>query len=232
MPNLIGLTLDQAVTRLPEKMRIGGDEVGDKPPTPEQAFRIFAQQPAPGTKVDTDKEVVVTVKRYGSGRTASADDTAATGGGDGATGTASGNFEGEWEGTTGSGSAATRIKVVIKREGGSYGVWVDGEKVPRIQMEKGELFYYETLSMAIVPFTGYAERTEPKEDDPGRFKIILSVSGDQLNIDFSDPKGTKRARQGTLARKRAANYDYSDKVKKTNAADAKRFENQFKPRRP
>ncbi|HEX4640076.1 MAG TPA: RHS repeat-associated core domain-containing protein, partial [Chthoniobacterales bacterium] len=68
MPNLIGLTLDQAVTRLTGKMRIGSDEAGDKPPKPEKAYTIFSQTPAPGTKLDPNKETVVSVKRYGSAK--------------------------------------------------------------------------------------------------------------------------------------------------------------------
>ena len=43
MPNLTGLTLEQAVARLPAKMEILSDEIGDKPPTPEKALTIFAQ---------------------------------------------------------------------------------------------------------------------------------------------------------------------------------------------
>ena len=66
MPDLIGLTLEQAVARLPKSMRVNSDEVGDKPPTPEKAFTIFAQTPAAGTTFDPKKPPVVSVKRYGS----------------------------------------------------------------------------------------------------------------------------------------------------------------------
>jgi len=70
MPNLVGLTLEQASTRLKGKMRIGGDEIGNKPPSPEKALTIFFQTPAAGSKLATDKETVVTVKRYGSAKEA------------------------------------------------------------------------------------------------------------------------------------------------------------------
>ena len=65
MPNLIGLTIDQAVTRLGRNMRIGDTEAGDKPPTPEQARTIFSQTPAAGSNVDLNKPLVVSVKIYG-----------------------------------------------------------------------------------------------------------------------------------------------------------------------
>lgn len=71
MPNLIGLTLDQAVTRLNSNMRIGGDEMGSKPPTPEQALTIYQQSPAPNSSVPTNGPVVVTIKRYGSAKESS-----------------------------------------------------------------------------------------------------------------------------------------------------------------
>ncbi len=66
MPDLTGLTLEQAVARLPAGMRIGSVEMGDKPPKPELALRIFGQTPAPGTKIDLKIPPAVTVKHYGS----------------------------------------------------------------------------------------------------------------------------------------------------------------------
>lgn len=72
MPNLIGLTLDQAVTRLTSNMRIGSDEIGDKPPTAEKALTIFSQSPAAGSRVDTSRPIVISVKRYGSAQTQAA----------------------------------------------------------------------------------------------------------------------------------------------------------------
>ena len=69
MPKLTGLTLDQATTRLGKHMRIGSDEAGNKPPKPDDAYRIYYQTPAAGTKIDPDKETLVSVKRYGSAKT-------------------------------------------------------------------------------------------------------------------------------------------------------------------
>ena len=69
VPDFRGLTLEQATTRLPSNMTITSDEVGDKPPTPEQALTIFSQYPSPNTMFPPDKQVVVAVKRYGSAKT-------------------------------------------------------------------------------------------------------------------------------------------------------------------
>lgn len=69
MPNLIGMTLEQASNALPKNMRIGGDELGDPPPTPDKAMTIFSQTPAPGSKVDSSKPVVVAIRRYGKAGT-------------------------------------------------------------------------------------------------------------------------------------------------------------------
>jgi hypothetical protein len=66
MPDLIGLTLDQAMSRLRPNMRINSDEVGDKPLKPELALTIFSQYPAANAKIDANKPIIVTVKRYGS----------------------------------------------------------------------------------------------------------------------------------------------------------------------
>jgi hypothetical protein len=66
MPDLTGLTLEQAVTRLPAKMEILSDEVGDKPSKPELAWTIFFQTPAPGPfDPKKPRPTVVRVKRYG-----------------------------------------------------------------------------------------------------------------------------------------------------------------------
>jgi PASTA domain len=73
MPDLTGLTLDQAITRLGSNMNIGGDEIGSKPPTPEKALTIYQQNPAPNSTVPTDTPVVITVTRYGSAKESSVD---------------------------------------------------------------------------------------------------------------------------------------------------------------
>ncbi|MFN2624086.1 MAG: PASTA domain-containing protein [Chthoniobacterales bacterium] len=66
MPNLIGLTLEQAAARLPSNMRIGSIDAGLKPRKPELAMTIFAQTPPAGTKIDPKNPPVVSVKQYGS----------------------------------------------------------------------------------------------------------------------------------------------------------------------
>jgi beta-lactam-binding protein with PASTA domain len=66
MPDLTGLTLEQAVARLPAGMRVSSYEGGDKPPKPELAYTVFAQTPAAGTKIDLKKPPLATVKVYGA----------------------------------------------------------------------------------------------------------------------------------------------------------------------
>lgn len=66
MPNLTGLTLEQAVARLPAGMRVSSYEGGDKPPKPELAYTVFSQTPPVGTKLDLKKPPLVTVKVYGA----------------------------------------------------------------------------------------------------------------------------------------------------------------------
>jgi len=65
MPNLIGLTIEQAAAMLPANSRIGSDEIGDKPPSSDKALTIFHQYPPAGQNIS--KGVVVAIKRYGSG---------------------------------------------------------------------------------------------------------------------------------------------------------------------
>lgn len=66
MPSLIGLTLEQAVTRLPANMQVTSVEVGDAPPSADLARTIFFQSPAANSPVDATKPVVITVHIYGS----------------------------------------------------------------------------------------------------------------------------------------------------------------------
>ena len=113
VPDLVGLTLSQATSRLTGKMRIGGDEVGDKPPTPEKAFTIFSQYPAAGTKIDTSTEVVVTVKRYGSAEAAAP-----------AANRFDGRYSGRYSGTasTGFGPIAQKGAVTFTVSGGAISI--------------------------------------------------------------------------------------------------------------
>src|SRR5262249_32257151 len=68
MPNLIGLTVDQASTRLTKNMQIGSVDVGAKPPNAEKAMTIYFQNPSANSKIDGNKVVTVTVKAYGSAK--------------------------------------------------------------------------------------------------------------------------------------------------------------------
>ena len=133
MPSLLGLTIDQATTRLTSNMRIGGDEVGDKPPTPEKAYTIYAQSPAANTKVAPDQEVVVTVKRYGSAQTSSPQPEQV-----------SGNFEGSWGGTFLLSTKPEELVIKITRGPNGY-VVAPGKYEPQTaHLENGNLvFAYE-----------------------------------------------------------------------------------------
>jgi hypothetical protein len=122
MPNLIGLTLDQAVSRLTRKMRIGGDEVGDKPPRPEKAYTIYAQSPLAGATIDSNKETVVRVKRYGSAKaTESAVATPP------ASAEQSDPFVGTWTGMSFMFKPYVPVELVIRKEGSSYSITYSGK---------------------------------------------------------------------------------------------------------
>ncbi len=145
MPNLIGLTLEQAMTKLRSNMIIGGDEIGDKPPTPEKALTIFFQTPAAGTKVASDKKVVVTVKRYGSAKTEKNPPKS--------TGPAAANPLGltlsgkytRWTGkvtrtAAGGGGAGGEWDFVIRRRSnGRYDYWFNQQALFDVKIENGKL---------------------------------------------------------------------------------------------
>ena len=64
MPFLVGLTIEQASALLPADARIGSDEIGDKPKTPEKALTIYFQYPPAGQRITDD--VSITIRRFGS----------------------------------------------------------------------------------------------------------------------------------------------------------------------
>lgn len=112
MPDLRGLTLEQAAARLPAKTQILGDELGEYPPTPERAMTIFSQTPAAGTTFDPQNPPVVTVKRYGSAKIydASTDPLA-----------------GKWVGVS-IYKSDVPVEMLIRREGGRYVIYVVGNE--------------------------------------------------------------------------------------------------------
>jgi beta-lactam-binding protein with PASTA domain len=65
MPDLTGLTLEQAVAQLPPNTQVLADEMTAYPPTPEKALTIFSQTPGKGAPLAPS----VTVKRYRSAKT-------------------------------------------------------------------------------------------------------------------------------------------------------------------
>ena len=137
MPNLIGLTLDQAVSRLPRNMRVGSDEIGDKPPSPDLALTIFSQTPAPGANVDTSKSVVISVKRYGSSRadatTSSDADTADSSSQPGTSGSSQANTAARFDGTyVGSYSGADKGRVRFSVNGGTITISSPGSGSGRV----------------------------------------------------------------------------------------------------
>lgn len=107
MPDLTGLTLEQAVAQLPPKTQVLADEMGEYPPTPEKALTIFSQTPAKGAPLAP----VVTVKRYGSAKIydASTDPLA-----------------GKWVGV--SIYKDKEVEMLIRREGGRYVIYVVGNE--------------------------------------------------------------------------------------------------------
>ena len=203
MPNLIGLTLDQAMTRLTDNMTIGGDEVGDKPPSQEKALTIFAQTPAPGAKLPRDKKVIVTVKRYGSGKVEPQATTQEQTSG----GNVTSDLEGEWEGMLGSGKEAQKASFTISRQNGDYYVSMPGQKATRGKIENGKLVMEGVLDFSgVAPFSFGGPPVESKDTDPARLKIFFSASGDDLNIDVTvttRKAGEKKVHAGTIHRKKA-----------------------------
>jgi beta-lactam-binding protein with PASTA domain/predicted nucleic acid-binding Zn-ribbon protein len=199
MPNLIGLTLDQAVTRLTSKMRIGSDEVGDKPPTAEQAMTIFSQTPAAGSKVDTSKQVVVSVKRYGSAKS-SAEPVATPEPEPPSTATSSsgasgGGFEGKWGGNINADGKRQYVTFAVRRQGNGYVIVSDQDPGKPIVMDvrDGNLFYETKLD-----FSGVLGPNS-KDPDPTTIRATVSMDGDdrlQATVQVVNRKQNKRITAG------------------------------------
>ena len=194
MPNLIGLTLEKAMTKMRSNMRIGGDEIGDKPPTPEKAMTIFSQTPAAGVKIASDKQVVVTIKRYGSAKEGPAVSKASS-------------FEGTWEGLSPFSAQGKQETAVTKITRSGTGYLVDARKkdagkglvVPG-HLENGKLVFVIEIDLGdLVGLSlGGAKLTEHKKDESGimRYTFTCTVKGNDLPFgldmkmpDDKDPKG-------------------------------------------
>ena len=194
MPDLIGLTLEQAMTKMRSNMRIGGDEIGDKPPTPEKAMTIFSQTPAAGVKIASDKQVVVTIKRYGSAKEGPAVSKASS-------------FEGTWEGLSPFSAQGKQETAVTKITRSGTGYLVDARKkdagkglvVPG-HLENGKLVFVIEIDLGdLVGLSlGGAKLTEHKKDESGimRYTFTCTVKGNDLPFgldmkmpDDKDPKG-------------------------------------------
>jgi hypothetical protein len=108
MPDLTGLTLEQAAAQLPPNTQVLADEMGEYPPTPEKALTIFSQTPAKGEPLAP----VVTVKRYGSAKTydASSDPLAGT-----------------WVGVS-IYRKGVPVEMLIRKEGGRYVLYLIGNE--------------------------------------------------------------------------------------------------------
>jgi beta-lactam-binding protein with PASTA domain len=194
MPSLIGLTIDQATTRLTSNMRIGGDEVGDKPPTPEKAYTIYAHSPAANTKIAPDQKVVVTVKRYGSAKEASADPSGDI-------------FVGTWEaisaevdGKKAEGKADPTQKasvMEISRKAGGYVATGLGPQNPdgkpadldKGVVENGRLGFKVDIDMGKVVGmqlgdTNLMESQASPEETTMRMRWTLTPEGDNLVMEF------------------------------------------------
>ena len=198
MPKLTGLTIDQATTRLTDKMTIGGDEVGDKPDKPEQAYTIYAQHPAPGADISKLQKVVVTVKRFGSAKA----DAGPSMTGD--------PFVGTWEAigarldgvevTPKGGSPDPTVKasvLEVSHEPGGYlakGIGpVDdkgkSEDLHKGLVENGRLVFKVDIDLAKVVgmsigSTNLLESKANPEDTTMRLRWTLTPVGDNLEMEF------------------------------------------------
>jgi beta-lactam-binding protein with PASTA domain len=200
MPSLIGLTLDQATTRLTSNMRIGGDEVGDKPPTLEKALTIYSQTPAAGSKIDKDKTIVVAVKRYGSGKEAPPEEIPASGGEQASSGS------GDWVGTWGTPGTKVGEGITISREADGYvlsGALVGkGPPVRHGVVQGGQLLFHtevdprDVVGIAIGGARSEADKTGKKKDETFQLNFKFVRQGDTLDFDMeSIEPGGKTTRQ-------------------------------------
>lgn len=187
------------MTRLTSNMRIGGDEVGDKPPAPEKALTIFAQTPGAGSTIDPKKNVVVTVKRYGSSKSTEEGtpppfDEQPTGA------VTSAGLEGTWGGNLalkGEGKP-NYMKFNVRRNGDAYIIYT--EKGDSIPMKGGGnmLVYEDKLNFDLNLFGG---KSAP--NDPVNIRVTATlVSENELQIWFKawSSSGQKEGVLGTLAR--------------------------------
>ena len=117
VPDVIGLTIQQAQTRIEAAgLKLGGVESGTlQPPSPDKAYKVYAQipragEPAPGNQI-------VMVKEYGSGQRATAPPTV--------TGQADA-FLGRWSGPGTVLGERRNITIEVRREGNSY-VFIDAQ---------------------------------------------------------------------------------------------------------
>lgn len=200
MPSLIGLTLDQATTRLTSKMRIGGDEVGDKPPTVEKALTIYSQTPAAGSKITSDKPIVVSVKRYGSGKEAPPEETPGSGG------EQASSESGDWVGTWGTPETKAGDAITIGRDSDGYvlsGALVGkGPPVRHGVVQGGQLLFHtevdprDVVGIAIGGARSEADKTGKKKDDTFQVNFKFVRQGDTLDFDLeSIEPGGKTTRQ-------------------------------------
>lgn len=199
MPSLIGLTLDQASSRLTSNMSLGGDDVGEKPPSPEQAYTIYSQSPPAGQTISPDAKVVVTVKRYGSAR--AAEEPAPTPYEEVPSGpVTSAGLEGTWGGTLAfeAKDKAKYFKFDVRREGDDY--LISSDKTDPIRMKGGGtmMVYQDKLNLDFNIFGGKSVDT-----DPLNIRVTASlVSENELQIHFKawSSSGTKEGVLGTLRR--------------------------------
>ena len=141
MPNFIGLTLEQASTRLTAKMEIVGDEVGSKPPAPEKAYTIYSQSPAAGSAVPADKKTIVSVKRYGSAKTDEPANPPAAAGKD----ALGGKWTGKWAHWKGKATRADGFAMgdwgfsIRETAGGGFYYFMNGIPLDEVQIKPGNL---------------------------------------------------------------------------------------------
>lgn len=197
MPNLIGLTLEQAVARLPANMQILGDEVGDPPPSEEKAYTIFSQSPPANSKVSASGSVRVTVKRYGSTRVAAASPTPATD-----SSSEGGNFAGTWQGNLTSLAGSTPVVLEVRPSGTGYSVlWYSpndrksAAEYPA-RVENGRLVLEFDLDLALTVGMFGESASEQGGKHIFKFRYTFSLSGDTMSAEVW-VKDTKKGEEGT-----------------------------------
>ncbi|MFN2542123.1 MAG: hypothetical protein ABR514_08155, partial [Chthoniobacterales bacterium] len=159
-----------------------------------------SQTPAAGSKIDKDKTIVVSVKRYGSGKEAPPEETPASGGEEASSGS------GDWVGTWGTPGTKPGEGITISREAEGYvlsGALVGkGPPVRHGVVQGGQLLFHtevdphDVVGIAIGGARSEADKTGKKKDETFQLNFKFVQQGDTLDFDMeSIEPGGKTTRQ-------------------------------------